>query len=226
MELKQQAAQKAATLVESNTIVGLGAGASIAYLVECLEKSIHDGLVVQFVTSCISTRQLLQNKMLRVNATASFSEIDLYFDGCDQLDDKLNALKSGGGIHTHEKLLAAMSRQFVLIGDEAKLVKTFDVKFPLVLEILPDAVKYVPLKIKQLFVTTRISMRMSDQKDAPLTTEYGNYLVDIYFKSWPELSAVNAILKSISGVVETSLFYGMAHRAIIAGERGVEILEQ
>jgi len=226
MDLKKQAAQKAATLVEDNTIVGLGAGSTIAFLVEFLEKSIEDGLDIEFVTSSFSTLQLLQKKSLPVSTTASFKAIDIYFDGCDQLDKQLNALKSGGGIHTHEKLLASMAKQFVLIGDVAKLVERFDTKYPLVLEILPQAVQFVPFKIEQVFPAATTSMRTNDKKDGPVITENANYLVDVYFKQWPQLSSLNQILKSVSGIVETSLFYRIANKGVIAGEKGVVVLEK
>ena len=82
---------------------------------------------------------------------AQLKQIDIYFDGCDQFDNQLNALKSGGGIHTQEKLLASMAKQFVLVGDETKRVDSFDVKFPLVIEMLPQSLLYVPFKIEKLF---------------------------------------------------------------------------
>jgi ribose 5-phosphate isomerase A len=41
----------------------------------------------------------------------SINELDIYLEGCDQLDRDLNALKSGGGIYTREKLLASMAYQ-------------------------------------------------------------------------------------------------------------------
>lgn len=224
MDLKKEAAIQAATLVEQNSTVGLGAGTTIAYLIEALLPSIANGLQVQFATSSFSTLQLLQKHSLPVRATASINELDIYFDGCDQLDNQLNALKSGGGIHTHEKLLASMAKQFILVGDEAKLVNKFDVKYPLVLEILPQAMSFVPYKVEQLFGGVRTIMRMNDKKDGPVITENGNYLLDVYVSEWPNLSEINPALKTIAGVVETSLFYRMAHKAIIAGADGVRVV--
>lgn len=225
MDLKKQAAQKAVTLVENKMIVGLGAGSTIAYLVEYLELLIRDGLDIRFVTSSFSTLLLLQKKRLTIYSTAYFEEIDIYFDGCDQLDRQLNALKSGGGIHTHEKLLASMAKQFVLIGDEAKLVQNFDLKYPIVLEVLPQSIAFVPYKIKQLFKGANPEMRMADKKDGPVITENGNFLIDVYFEKWPELSSINPIFKSVPGIVETSLFYGIANKAVVAGKKSVVILE-
>ena len=225
MNFKQQAAAKAIALVNENDIIGLGAGSTMAYVAAFLKKRIAEGLIVRLVTSSFTTRQLLLKENLPVLPMGQIKEIDIYFDGCDQFDKQLNALKSGGGIHTQEKLLASMAKQFVLVGDETKLVEIFDPKFPLVVEILPQSLAYVPFKIEKLFRGVRNFMRMSDKKDGPVVTENGNYLLDVYFESWPGLPGINQSLKSIAGVVETSLFYGLAGKAIVAGEKGVIVLE-
>ncbi len=57
-------------------------------------------------------------------------------------------------------------------------------------------------------------------------TENGNHLADIRFAHLPELSGLNPLLKSIAGVVETSLFYNLATKAVIASISGVRILEK
>ncbi|MBD0332622.1 MAG: ribose 5-phosphate isomerase A, partial [Chitinophagaceae bacterium] len=177
MDLKKEAAAQAVTLFREKTIVGLGAGSTIAYLVEFLRHEIENGLEVKFVTSSFSTNELLLKNKFTVLPTASLSKIDIYFDGCDQLDKELNALKSGGGIHTQEKLLASMADQFVLIGDETKLVDNFDNSFPVVIEVLPEAAAFVPAKILNLFPGASSSFRKSDKKDGYVITDNGNYLL-------------------------------------------------
>ncbi len=57
-------------------------------------------------------------------------------------------------------------------------------------------------------------------------TENGNYLLDVWFGKWPGLSTINPLLKSITGIVETSLFYNLVNKAIIAGKEGIKILER
>ncbi len=225
MDFKKDAAQKAITLIKDKKTVGLGAGSTIAYLIDFLKKERQNGLQVKLVTSSFSTWQLLLKNEFDVLPIASFSNIDIYFDGCDQLDKELNALKSGGGIHTHEKLLASMADQFVLLGDETKLVDSFDNRFPVVVELLPEAYNFAPSKIQSLFSNIKSNFRTSDKKDGIVITDNGNYLLDLWFQTWPDLATINPILKTVSGVVETSLFYNMAHKAIIAGQDGVKVLE-
>ena len=226
MNFKQDAAAKAITFIKDNFIVGLGAGSTIAYIVDYLKTKINEGLSIQLVSSSYTTKQLLVRENLAVLPMEFCKQIDIYFDGCDQFDQQLNALKSGGGIHTQEKLLASMAKQFILVGDDSKLVETFDTKYPLVIEMLPQSATFVPYKIQTLFPGVKIQMRMSDKKDGAVITENGNYLLDVYFEQWPALSSINQTFKNIAGVVETSLFYGMAHKAIIAGENGVTVLDK
>ena len=225
-DLKKEAAKKAITLISDKTIVGLGAGSTIGYVFQFLKAQIENGLRIQLVTSSFSTRQFLLKSGFMVQPIAAFKSIDIYFDGCDQLDSELNALKSGGGIHTQEKLLASMANEFILIGDESKLVQNFDNRFPVVIELLPQAVCYVPGCIQNFFPDSKIAYRISEKKDGYVITENGNYLLDVWLGEWPDLSIINPLLKSITGVVETSLFYKLANKAIIAGKEGIKVLER
>ena len=115
-------------------------------------------------SSSFKTTNLLQQYGLRVTPPALLKHIDIYFDGCDQFDAELNAIKSGGGIHTAEKILASMASEFVLIGDEGKYVEKLDVRFPLVVEILPQALQVVLSSLAVKFPGAQIKQRMSTQK--------------------------------------------------------------
>ena len=226
MDLKEEADRTAVGFIKDNTIVGLGAGSTIAHLVKLLLPKITAGLPIQFVTSSYHTHQLLIQHALPVLPVSGLEKIDVYFDGCDQVDMQLNALKSGGGIHTMEKLLARMSDQFIIIGDESKLVERFDQKYPVVLEVLPQAAGYVPAYLQKLFPSSRNEYRVSEKKDGYVITENGNYLLDLFLSEWPDLLTLNGTLQNITGVLETSLFYRLANKAIISGVNGVKILEQ
>jgi len=222
MNLKQEAAKQAISLINHHVTVGLGAGATIAYIVEYL-KTLQ--LPIQLYTSSEDTKTLLQQNGFTVNDIASVASLDIYFDGCDQFDKNLNALKSGGGIHTNEKLLAAMAKEFVLAGDESKYAEQLTTKYPLVLEVLPQALQYAIENVKRLFSIVKVTIRQNRDNKLVVTAN-GNYLVDIWFAAWPALSQLNPVLKGITGVVETSLFYNMADKAIIAGTTGVQVLKK
>ena len=224
MDPKQAAAEKAVEFIQDGTIVGLGAGSAVGYMVGFLKLKVENGLEVKLLTSSFTTRKLLQEYNFIVQDTAAMAQIDQYFDGCDQFDHQLHALKSGGGIHTREKILAEMAREFILVGDESKYVEKFDVKFPLVIEVLQETLSFVPVRIQKHFPGIRTEIRMSNKKDGAVITENGNYLFDLWFREWPGLSEINPILKQIPGIIETSLFYNIAHKAVIGGSEGVRVL--
>lgn len=226
MNLKEEAAKNAICLIKENMIVGLGAGANIAHLVNLLAPKIKAGLGIRLVTASFSTQQLLLQHALQPLSVTTLVQIDIYFDGCDQLDKNLNALKSGGGIHTMEKLLASMAKQFIILGDESKLVERFDNRYPIVLEVLPQAIGYIPHQLEKLFPGSKISYRISEKKDGYVLSENGNCLLDFWPSVWPALARLHNTLKGITGVVEISLFYQLASKAIIAGIEGVSILEK
>src|SRR3954452_18567170 len=172
MNLKQEAAKRAVTFISSHVAVGLGAGATMAFMVEYLKEL---QLPVHVYTSSSDTKALLQQNGFVVNNIASVSGLDIYFDGCDQFDKDLNALKSGGGIHTMEKLLAAMAKEFVLVGDESKYAEQLTTKYPIVLEVLPQAVRFVIAKVNQLFKEATVTIRQEAENNSMVITEGGNY---------------------------------------------------
>ncbi|WP_153798575.1 ribose 5-phosphate isomerase A [Foetidibacter luteolus] len=227
MDLKKAAALKALEFIKDNMSVGLGAGSSIAHLVTAIKEMQADGgLTVNLYTSSYSTKQLLLNNGFTAGDVSSITKLDIYFDGCDQFDKNLHALKSGGGIHTMEKLLASMATRFIIIGDESKYSETLGTTFPLVLEVLPEAVPFVTMQVKKFFEDADVQLRMAAKKDGAVITERGNLLLDVYVKFWHPLAIINPALKSISGIVETSLFYNMADMAILGTAEGVKLMKR
>ncbi len=226
MDYKKEAAQKAVELVKNNSVIGLGAGSAMAHMVSILKEKVEAGLSIKILTSSFTTRILLQQYNFIVQDTSSTSAIDIYFDGCDQFDKNLNALKSGGGIHTNEKILAVMANEFILVGDDSKYVEELEVKFPLVIEVMPHIRQFFYKAVNKIFSVVKIELRMSNKKDGAVISENGNFIFDLWFNEWPELSTINSALKNIPGIIETSLFYNIATRAVIAGKDGVRILEK
>lgn len=226
MDHKKEAARKAAELIQNNTVIGFGAGTAIAHMVGFLKEKVEAGFSVKVLTSSFTTRMLLFQHNLEVQDTASIFSLETYFDGCDQFDKNLNALKSGGGIHTNEKILAVMANEFILVGDDLKYVEKLEVKFPIVIEVLPQIVSYLPRVMKRIYPSVKTELRLSNKKDGAVISENGNYIFDLWFDEWPELATINPTLKNIPGVIETSLFYNIARRAVIAGVEGVRVLEK
>jgi ribose 5-phosphate isomerase A len=224
VDYKMEAAKAAMTLVKPGQNIGLGAGSTIANLVTLLAAEGERAASLTLVSSSFKTTGLMSELGLNVRSIALTKSLDIYFDGCDQFDPELNALKSGGGIHTSEKILASLAREFILIGDAAKFVPHLDSTYPLVIEVLPVALPVVMRQLISYFPDARVIIRMSDKKDGAAITDNGNLLIDVHFSQLPALDQLNIQVKMIPGVVEHSLFYRMAQRAIIAGDEGIKVI--
>lgn len=223
-DFKLEAAKAAMQFIKPGQTIGVGAGSTIANLLSLISADKDLAATLTFATSSFKTAQLIAQNNFRLLSGEQVKHIDIYFDGCDQFDAQLNALKCGGGIHTSEKIMASLADEFILIGDASKRVEKLNNTYPLVLEVLPTALHLVNKWLATFMPTAKINMRMSTQKDGAVITENGNYLLDVFFAQPMLIDEMNA-LKMVPGVVEHSLFVGLASKAIIAGEDGVKILE-
>lgn len=215
---KKASAVAAAAFISAGQIIGLGAGKTIAYLAEQIatDKDLMQSLTV--TSSSFDTTMLLHKRGFRVVAPSLISRLDIYFDGCDVFDTKLNALKSGGGIHVMEKLLAGAADRFILLGDAEKFQPVLNTKYPIAIEFLPQALGI----ISNAFPEARFVQRMNTEKNGALISDNGNFLADVYFDTFPDLEQLDRHIKMMPGIVGHSLFYKMAHEAVISGDKGIE----
>ena len=222
MDLKKEAARVAFSLVENNSSLGLGDGSAVLNLAAYLVDGIRRGQRLKLYTSSFKTQQFLLESGITILDISWADSLDQYFDGCDQVDKQLNALKSGSGIHTQEKLLASMAKHFFILADESKFISVFDPKFPLVLEVLPQALVFVMKELKRICVHAELTVRKSvNDGNIFQITRNGNNLIDCIFPKWPDPGFIQSQTRSIAGVVEISLFYKIADEAIIAGKNCV-----
>lgn len=220
-DFKLQVAAEALKLLPGKQVIGLGAGACVAHLTAMVAGNTELKKSLTLTSSSFKTINLMHDGGLNVKPPAYLDALDIYFDGCDQFDKNLNALKSGGGIHTTEKLVASMAKEFVLLAEHTKRVEELDGTYPLVIELLPPALKVVTKTLKSLFPSAVLTLRQG--KDGAIITEYGNFLLEVCLTTFPDLGSLNSTIGMIPGVVGHSLFYQLATKAITAGESGVII---
>lgn len=205
--MKRLCAKAALELVPDQGVVGLGGGETIGYLAEYIKES---GKCVKVVTPSKVTEETCKKLGIPVIETKEVNQVEISFDGCDQVDSQLNAYKSGGGIHTLEKVIARMSKEYVLLVDESKVCECLGNTVPIVLDIVPESVQYVTAQAEAMGAVVKV-------RDA--------HLLELYFEKLPDLKTIDGQLKQITGVIETSLFYQIASNALVAGEEGVRVLK-
>lgn len=225
-DFKLNAAMAALDFIKPFQKIGLGAGTTVFHLIDLILQNDALAKTLTYVSPSFRTREYLRDLCLSSQLTSDIDGIDIYFDSCDQLDRELNALKSGGGIHSNEKIVAAIAEEFILLADHNKLVDKLNCIYPLVIEILPDASPIVFREIERNYPNAIANVRMSNQKDGAVISENGNLLIDLHLSSINELKEMNIDIKMIPGVLDHSLFYKMATKAIVAGPTGIKIIEQ
>lgn len=214
MIMKKKCALYASKLVKDGMVVGLGGGSTISYLIDYVKDK-----DIKVVSPSSKTVLLAQMMGLTVLNTQYVDHVDIAFDGCDEVDSHLNALKSGGGIHTQEKIIASMAGEYIVLVDESKFHETLAFKVPVVVEVLPKAYSVVKKKLEKL--NGNVELRTASNKDGFLMSDEGNILLDVYFDGVQDIRLLNQTLLMMPGVVDTSLFVDILTGMILVNDKGV-----
>ena len=214
MIMKKKCALYASKLVKDGMVVGLGGGSTISYLIDYVKDK-----DIKVVSPSSKTVLLAQKMGLTVLNTQYVDHVDIAFDGCDEVDSHLNALKSGGGSHTQEKIIASMADEYIVLVDESKFHETLAFKVPVVVEVLPKAYSVVKKKLEKL--NGNVELRTASNKDGFLMSDEGNILLDVYFDGVQDIRLLNQTLLMMPGVVDTSLFVDILTGMILVNDKGV-----
>ncbi len=215
-ELKNEVAKAALKYVVPETIIGVGTGSTANFFIDQLAtiKSSVKGTVA----SSIETANRLKNHGIDVFDLNEVSEISVYIDGADESDHHLNLIKGGGGALTREKIVAAVSKQFVCIADDSKLVDVLG-QFPLPIEVIPMATNYVKREIIK-------SIGGNPVLREEFTTDNGNLILDIHGLTIDSPKTLEGQLNNIVGVVTNGLFANRgADILLLSTQNGVNMVK-
>ena len=186
--------------VTSNQVVGLGSGSTMAVLVRELADLSYK-TSVEFVTTSIQIKIEAEKVGLKIVDESSFADIDVVFDGADQIDSDFNMIKGGGGALLREKVLISAANKIVILADVTKFVK--QLTRPVPIEVNKFARSLVMKRLKEVGGSPKL--RTMD-KGYPYITENGNIVLDTSFSSLGNPRGKEIELKSIPGVLEVGLF--------------------
>jgi len=224
-EAKRRVAVEAVKHLQEDFVVGLGSGSTAAYVIQEIGRQmLRDGLRVLGVPTSNQAMMLAVRSGIPLTTLDEYPSLDLAIDGADQIDQKLNLIKGGGGAMTREKIVASAAKQFVIVADETKLVEKLGTECRLPVEVLPFALATVTTDIKEL--GGKPLLREGRGKVGPVVTDNGNFIVDIDFGSINNAEELNQQLKLIPGVVETGLFIKMADIVYLGKPDGIIKLEK
>ena len=210
-EKKRSVAKAALNFIESGTVLGVGTGSTVNFLVEML-PSVRDR-IHRIVSSSTSSTALLEKQGFTVSTLNEIGSIDLYIDGADESNKRLQLIKGGGGALTREKVLAGAARHFVCIVDDTKLVGMLG-GFPLPIEVLPMAQEFVSRRLLQ--------MRGQPIWREGFITDNGNHVLDVHNLQITIPLDMEARINRIPGVVTVGIFADRpADILLIGGDSGV-----
>jgi ribose 5-phosphate isomerase A len=210
--MKERAALRAADdLVTSGMRLGLGTGSTAVFVVRRLGQRLAAGDLKDirvFVTSFQTEAECekLNIPHYGLNSPELGGELDLTIDGADEVDPENRLIKGGGGALLIEKLAAYNSGRFAIVVDETKLAPSLGLRFPLPVEVIPEARLAVGRALEELgaLVTLREALR----KAGPVITEHGNLLLDLQFRGPVDSEDLEERINLIPGVVENGFFTG------------------
>ena len=214
-ELKIEVAKAALKYVIPETIIGVGTGSTANFFIDQLAtiKSSIKGAVA----SSVATANRLEGHGINVVDLNEVEEISVYIDGADESDQQLNLIKGGGGALTREKIVAAVSKQFVCIADESKLVNVMG-NFPLPVEVIPMSTSYVKRQIIKSIGGVPVLRE-------DFITDNGNLILDIHDLNIEEPKILENTLNNIAGLVTNGLFaIRSADILLLGSESGVKTL--
>jgi ribose 5-phosphate isomerase A len=185
---KRAAAEQAAGLVEDGMTLGLGTGTTVAYLLPVLAAR---NLNLRCVATSPRTERAARELGFSLEPFNALDRLDLTIDGADQIDPAGWLVKGGGAAHTREKVVAAASDRFVVIGSSDKLVEA--IAPPVPLELLPFGVR-----------ATLRALGPAKLRDVPPSPD-GGVIAD-YLGPVEDPANLADSLAAVPGVVEHGLF--------------------
>jgi ribose 5-phosphate isomerase A len=212
-EGKQRVADEIAKKVKDGDVLGIGSGStSYLALIAIAKKAKAENLNIKAIPTSIEIS--LTCAELGVPLTTLFEyRPNWLFDGADEVDPKRSLIKGRGGAMFKEKLMMRSSQKNYILVDDSKLVDKLGSKFPVPIEVFPQALLHVENQLRKIGAA-ELTLRPAKGKDGPVITENGNLVLDARFEEIGD--DMEEKIKSITGVIESGLFIGHNVEVLVA----------
>ena len=218
-ELKTLVGQAALQFVVPGQIVGVGTGSTVNKFIDAL-ASIKDQ-IKGAVSSSEASTVLLKALGIPVFDSNDVSELSVYIDGADEINNLGHMVKGGGAALTREKIVAAQSKMFVCIADESKLVDVLGA-FPLPVEVIPMASSRIMAQFAAMGGQAQV--RMKD--GAPHVTDNGQHIIDVKGLKINDPVTFETQVSQWPGVVTVGVFaHQKAQVCLLGTSDGVKTLK-
>ena len=222
---KKDSAEYAVSLVQSGMKVGLGTGSTAIWATRKLARLVTAGVLRDITGFATSRATADEARCLGIVLMSDElpSDLDITIDGADEVDPQLNVIKGGGGALLREKIVAQVSRRYMIVVDETKPSAALGTRFALPVEVLSFGWQSQHRFLESL--GAEVNLRPG-AGGVPYTTDSGNIILDCRFGPIANPKELASRLSWRAGIIEHGLFLDMVTDVIIAGSNGIRHLER
>jgi ribose 5-phosphate isomerase A len=215
-------ARRALDFVRPGSVLGLGTGRAATAFVEALGVRVREGLRIRGVPTSEVTAKLARELGIPLVGLDDVEEIDVTFDGADEVDDRLDMIKGYGGALVREKIVAASSRERVMLVGAEKLVRRVGERGKLPVEVVPFGAALARRRL------TALGLRpvVRDAGGKPYVTDNANWILDCGLEPVEDPVELEDRILAIPGVLGTGFFLGMADSVLVQNGSEVELRER
>jgi ribose 5-phosphate isomerase A len=162
--------------------------------------------------------------------------LDVTVDGADEVDMNLDLIKGYGRALVREKIVAASSRQLIILVGEEKLVTRLGGRGKLPVEVVPFAVPLCERRLAELGCRPVAYVAPGNEAVAGkaggnaagklFVTDNGNNIIDCQIEPIADAARLENDIRKIPGVVGTGLFLGMADTVLVGDRTDFRLIEQ
>jgi len=182
--------------IEPDSIIGIGTGSTTNFFIDLLAA--HKADFSGAVASSEASAQRLKSHGIPVYDLNTVNDVQIYVDGADESNARLELIKGGGAALTREKIVAAVAREFLCIADDSKWVDHLGA-FPLPVEVIPMARSHVGREL--------VKLGGDPVYREGVVTDNGNIIIDVHhLHPIGSPRALEEKINNITGVITNGLF--------------------
>jgi ribose 5-phosphate isomerase A len=215
--------ERALELVGPEATIGLGSGRAAQAFVRALGERVRGGTMrVRGVATSDETAALAQQCGIPLVTLAEAAELAVTVDGADEVDPNLDLIKGYGRALVREKIVAAASRELVILVGEEKLVPRLGSRGRLPVEVVPFGLAFCERRLRELNCQP-----VPYRKDGRLfVSDNGNHIIDCEIAPMVEPARFEQQIVAIPGVVDTGLFLGMAKVVLVGDNKDFGLIDE
>lgn len=213
---KQIAGERAASYIEDGMNVGLGTGSTAFFAIQKIGQRIkEEGLKLRCIATSDESEKLARALNIPIYDFNEIKELDITIDGADEVDKNYNLIKGGGGALLREKIIAYITKHYIIITDESKVVETLG-RFHLPVEVVQFGWLRTFDHLQKLGCTPTLRQKSGQA----FITDNGNFILDCDFKKIENPESLQTSVHAVPGVVEVGLFVNRTNTLIVGYKDG------